>query len=92
MFYKQNHFIDIRFLLKYCDGNRSGHAMHLKSPKSQNHGITTFSVPKGMFGGVPKGVVLEQNEGPEDLCFLKSPGGSFWGPFGVLLGSKIDEN
>ena len=45
-----------------------------------------------MFGGVPKGVVLEQNEGPEDLCFLRSPGGSFWGPFGVLLGSKIDNN
>ena len=45
-----------------------------------------------MFGGVPKGVVLEQNEGPEDLLFFEVPRGSFWGPFGVVLGSNIDEN
>ena len=45
-----------------------------------------------MFGGVPKGVLLEQNEGPEDLLFFDVPRGVFWGPFGVVLGSNINEN
>ena len=93
MFYKQNHIIDIRFSLKYGDGNRSGYAMHLKSPKSQNDSnYNVFRFLKVMFWGVPRGVLLEQNEGPEDLLFFEVPRGSFWGSFGVVLGSNIDEN
>ena len=55
MFYKQNHLIDIRFSLKYGDGNRSGYAMHLKSPKSQNDSNYKFSAPKSDVWGGPQG-------------------------------------
>ena len=45
-----------------------------------------------MFGGVPEGVVLEENEGPEDLLFFEVPRGSFWDPFGVQNCSKINKS
>ena len=56
MFYKQNHLIDIRFSLKYSDGNRSGHAMHLKSPKFQNDSnYNVFSPKSDVLGGPQEG-------------------------------------
>ena len=55
MFYKQNHLTNLRFSPKYGDGNRSGHAMHLKSPKSQNDSNYNVSAPKSDVWGGPRG-------------------------------------
>ena len=45
-----------------------------------------------MFGGVPEGVLLEQNDGLETLLFFEVPRGSFWSLFGVQNSSKINKN
>ena len=42
-----------------------------------------------MFGGVPREVLLEQNEGLETLLFFKVPWGVLLGPF---WGPKVKKN
>ena len=84
MFCTENHIISISCSLTFGDDSRSGHAMHLTSPMSQNNSNYNVFSSKSDVWEVPRGVLLEQKEGLEDRLFFEVLGGvlrePFWGP------------